>query len=354
MSHPKKILIFHTAFIGDIVLTLPLAQALRALAPSPSISFVATPAASEILRNHPAIDEILPYDKKGEDRGFGALLRMVDMVQSRHFDCAIIPHRSLRSALLPWSAGISRRIGFTTSAAPFLLTDRVPYRRDHNEIGRNLDLLEPLGVAPDYDELPQLFPNEDDRKIVQAMLEHRRAEVSTFDPSRMIAVAPGSVWNTKRWPMESFRALCRALIEDGFSVVLIGGPQDEVLCTRVSEGFHAAGLLNTAGMLSLLQSAEMIRHCRAAVSNDSAPMHLAVGMGTPVVAIFGATVPAFGFAPAGPRDKVLGVENLPCRPCGIHGGDVCPVGSFACMHGISPEEVHQAVLSIINAGERVQ
>jgi heptosyltransferase II len=351
MSSPNKILIFHTAFIGDIVLTLPLVQVLHTLDPGAKVSFVAIPSAAEILRNHPAIEEVIPYDKKGKDRGLGGMLGMAGILRRKHFDLAIIPHRSLRSAAIPWSAGIPRRIGFMANAAPFLLTDKVPYRRDHNEIGRNLDLLEPLGIAPRYDELPRLYPNEQDREIVQALLEQKRMESARFDASRMIAVAPGSVWNTKRWPMESFRALCRTLIGDGLSVVLIGGTQDAVLCTQVSEGLEADGLLNAAGRLSLLQSAELIRRCGAAVSNDSAPMHLAVGVGTPVVAIFGATVPSFGFAPAGPRDRVLGVEGLTCRPCGIHGGDVCPVGSFVCMKGISPDEVHRAVRSILDAGE---
>ena len=139
---------------------------------------------------------------------------------------------------------------------------------------------------------------------------------------------------------------------DGLSVVLIGGPKDAELCKKIAEGMDDGGLLNAAGQFSLLQSAEMIGCCSAVVSNDSAPMHLAVGVRTPVVAIFGATVPAFGFAPTGPRNRILGVEGLACRPCGIHGGDVCPVGTFACMNGISPDEVHRAVRSILDTDGR--
>jgi len=352
MIPSKKILLFHTAFIGDIILTLPLAQVLHALDPRAKISFVAIPAASQVLRNHPAIDEIISYDKKGNERGIRGILQLAYRLRRKRFDLAIIPHRSLRSALIPWLAGIPRRIGFTSSAAAFLFTDRVPYLQDHHEMGRDLDLLAPLGITPPSPELPRLYPNEEDRKFVQAMLECHRATSARFDISRMIAVAPGSVWNTKRWPMESYRQLCRLLVEDGLSVILIGGRQDVELCNQLSKGVEKDGLLNAAGELSLLQSAEMIRRCGAAVSNDSAPMHLAVGVGTPVVAIFGATVPAFGFAPTGARDRVMGVEGLPCRPCGIHGGDVCPVGTFACMHGISPEEVQRAVRSVLDAEAR--
>jgi heptosyltransferase II len=351
MISPKKILLFHTAFIGDIILALPLAQALRAQFPGSTTSFVATPAASTVLRNHPAIDEIIPYDKKGEDRGLGGLLGLAAALRRRHFDLAIIPHRSLRSAAIPWLAGIPRRVGFATSAAPVLLTDRVPYRRDQHESVRNLDLLGPLDAVPVSAELPRLYPNEEDREIVQSMLTSFMPGDGTFDSTRLVAVAPGSVWNTKRWPVERYRELCRMLLTDGYSIVLIGGKEDAGLCGVLAQGLENRPLLNTAGTLSLLQSAEMIRRCRAAVSNDSAPMHLAVGVGTPVVAIFGATVPRFGFAPTGPADRVLGVEGLSCRPCGIHGGDVCPVGSFACMLGIGPGEVRQAVSSIVGGQE---
>ncbi len=352
MSSPKKILIFHTAFIGDIVLTLPLAQAVHARMPGSRISFVATPVASETLRNHPAIQEIIPYDKKGKDRGIAGMLRLAALLRNRRFDLAIVPHRSLRSAIIPWLAGIPRRIGFATSAAPILFSDKVDYRRDRHEIGRDLDLLEPLGIVPPAGELPQLCPNEDDRKIVQELLDRRKAESASFDTSRLIALAPGSVWNTKRWPMESFRQLCRMLVEDGLSVVLVGGENDVALCERIAGGVESNKPFNAAGRLSLLQSAELIRRCMAAVSNDSAPMHLAVGVGTPVVAIFGATVPAFGFGPSGPRDRIMGVEGLTCRPCGIHGGDVCPIGSFACMHGITPDQVYRTVRSLLDGEGR--
>jgi heptosyltransferase-2 len=85
------------------------------------------------------------------------------------------------------------------------------------------------------------------------------------------------------------------------------------------------------------------------VSNDSAPMHLAVAVGTPVVAIFGATVPEFGFGPAGPRDRVVETLGLSCRPCAIHGGATCPIGTFDCMVRISPERVAAEVARLVES-----
>jgi heptosyltransferase-2 len=168
---------------------------------------------------------------------------------------------------------------------------------------------------------------------------------------RIVALAPGSVWATKRWPEEYYAALGRLLDDHGFSVVLVGGEDDRELCTRIADTFPGRRALVAAGKLTLLQSAELLRRCRIVVTNDSAPMHLAVAVATPVVAIYGATVPSFGFAPRGPRDRVVEREGLSCRPCGIHGGNSCPIGTFACMLEVQPGQVF-SVLNEIAANER--
>ena len=92
-------------------------------------------------------------------------------------------------------------------------------------------------------------------------------------------------------------------------------------------------------LVSLLESAELIRRCQAALTNDSAPCHLAVSVGTPVVAIFGPTVPAFGFAPYGPHNQIVEITDLDCRPCSIHGTRKCPKKHFLCMKRITVHEV---------------
>jgi heptosyltransferase-2 len=129
--------------------------------------------------------------------------------------------------------------------------------------------------------------------------------------------------------------------------MLIGGKEDADLCDKIASGAKEKNVFNTAGKLSLLQSAELIRRSRALVSNDSAPMHIAVAVGTPVVAIFGATVPAFGFAPRGISDVVIETNGLKCRPCSIHGGNECPIKTFECMLAIKPEMLLNNVRSFL-------
>ena len=337
MTAHSRILIFHTAFPGDIILTLPVAQVIRETWPDAHILFAAIPAAAAVLRNHPAIDEVIEYDKRGADRGLGGFVRLVRTLSALQCQVALVPHRSARSSLAVWCARIPRRIGFSKSAGKMLFSDVVAYNPDAHEIERNLSLLGPLGITVRDRVLPRLYPARGDVGVVDGLLGEFRAQRGVDSHRPMVALAPGSVWFTKRWPEEHFLAVARALLHDGVPVVLVGGADDAALCARILEGCgEGAAILNAAGRLSLVQSAELLRRCALLVSNDSAPMHLAGAVGTPVFALFGATVPSFGFAPLGPRDRVFELQGLACRPCGIHGGQECPIGTFVCMRDLTP------------------
>lgn len=339
---PSRVLIIHTAFIGDIVLTLPLVQELKKAFPQSTIDFVAIPSAAEVLDNHPVIANVIEYDKRGTDRGIGGLLRLRNSLRTERYDTIIIPHRSLRSALLGHMSKAPRTIGFSTSAGRFLFTDVVEYMPSVHEVQRNLRLLEPLGILAAGDVLPEIYPSEKDREAIDELLGG-----SHVDDTKLVGIAPGSVWNTKRWPAERYATLCSAIADNGLSVAIVGGPSDAHLAQAVAANSGVERIVNAAGRLSVLQSAELIRRCQVLVTNDSAPMHLAGAMRTPVVAIFGATVPAFGFSPLGDHVRIVETQDLACRPCSIHGGNKCPIGTFVCMMYIGPEEVMGAVQSLL-------
>jgi heptosyltransferase-2 len=345
MKDDARVLVFQTAFPGDVVLALPVAQAMRNALPRAHIGFVSTPAGVSLLQNHPAVSCVVAYDKRGADRGMAGLLRCAARLREEAFDTAVIPHRSIRSALAAALAGIPRRIGFSKSAGRIFLTDLVPYDRNAHEIDRNLSLLGPLGLTGVERVLPSLYPSRADVAVVDALIHswHVRGGRS----GRWVALAPGSVWATKRWPAAHFKSLTRMLVETGRTPVFLGGEEDRVLGDEIATAVGGKRALNAAGSLTLLQSAEIIRRCDLLVTNDSAPMHLAVAMRVPVVALFGSTVPAIGFAPLGVRDVVLELQGLSCRPCGIHGRDACPVGTFECMIALSPGEVFRAVESLL-------
>jgi heptosyltransferase-2 len=343
VSEYRSVVVIQTAFIGDVVLTLPLIQAIRALYPESSVDVVVTPQSRELFENHPDVREAIGFDKNGADRGLRGLRRIASVLRSRSYDAALVPHRSLRSALLTLLAGVPVRIGFNRSAGRMFLTATEIYRKNQHEIDRNLSLLGKLTHVPLRRELPRLYPSDADKKRVERLL----IELEIGRPGRMIAMAPGTVWNTKRWLKERFASLAVKFDDEGYDVVLLGGEGDFGLCTEIHALSGSSHVHSVAGMLSLLQSAELIRRCALLVCNDSAPMHLAAGVGTPVVALFGATVPAFGFGPPGPFDRVVETEGLKCRPCSIHGGDKCPIKTFDCMVDVSYERVFRTAMETI-------
>jgi heptosyltransferase-2 len=331
------ILVIQTAFLGDVVLTTPLLDILASA--GHAVDVVATPAGAQALQGHRSIRSVIIYDKKGKERGVLPAARLAGRLRSMRYDVAILPHRSLRSAMLAFLAHIPRRIGFERSSASWALTQTVHYRSEAHEIDRNLDLARAMGVTPPSNVAPSLTISSGDNEVVRALLAS-----TGFGGRPFVAVAPGSAWTTKRWPEGRFIDLCRRLVQRGAPVALVGGKEDEVLCERIRIATGNRGVMSAAGRLSVLQSAALIGSSAVLVTNDSAPLHLASAVGTPIVSIFGATSPAFGFGPRGPRDVVIEIHGLSCRPCAIHGGDRCPIGTFDCMHRIEVERVESAVL----------
>lgn len=343
MKDFKNILVVQTAFIGDVILTLPLVQACKRQFPDAGIDIVTTPAAKELCANHKDIREAIAFDKRGADRGISGLIRLSRVLRSHAYDVALVPHRSLRSAVLAALAHIPIRIGFDRSAGRLFMTNTTRYNSGIHEIDRNCSLLEQFSDAVPPRELPRLYPSESDRKRVDRLL----MELGVVQPEALVAIAPGTIWNTKRWLKERFSSLAVNLDKAGLEIVLVGGSNDKTLCDEVRILSGSSHVYSAAGMLSLLQSAELLRRCKVLICNDSAPMHMAAAVGTPVVAIFGATVPALGFGPSGPMDAVVEMQGLKCRPCSMHGGKKCPIKTFDCMNDITYERVFRNVTDVL-------
>lgn len=348
MPEYKNILVLQTAFLGDVVLTLPLIQVLKKKYPKTQIDMIVIPKVSGLLANHPDINEVLVFDKRRKDSGVTGILRLAGILRKRNYDIVFVPHRSLRSAVVVFLARIPQRIGFHKSAGKILLNKIVQYKPSIHEIERNLSLLESIMEKVEGKEFPRLYPTQSDKKIVDELLSSENIACEKI----MIGISPGTVWNTKRWFEEKFIELTKKLVDAGYRIALIGGDEDEKLCNRIKDSYFSGNVFSAAGKLTILQSAELIKRCSVLICNDSAPMHLAVAMKTTVVAIFGATVPEFGFAPYGTQDVVVEIEGLKCRPCSIHGGDKCPIKTFDCMRNISPDEVFSKVIEIVNKTSR--
>jgi heptosyltransferase-2 len=174
------------------------------------------------------------------------------------------------------------------------------------------------------------------------------------DGEPLIALAPGSVWATKRWP--SYDALARelvALLPDA-RVVVLGAAGDAPLAAAIGIAVQQRDgppIVDATGKLTLLGSAALLSRCAVLVTNDSAPLHLASAMNTPTVALFGPTVPAMGFGPLSDRHAVIGRDALPCRPCSAHGGQACPLGHWTCMRDVAASVVAEQVVRMTGASQ---
>lgn len=332
-----KLLIIQTAFLGDAVLTTPLVSALRERYPHSRIEVLCTPEIAEVFRRHPAVDELILFDKRGQDRSWWRRWRLVRCLAERRFGVAILPHRSFTSALLARGAGIPRRIGFSLSQGRWLLTDVVPFRWGVHDVERNLTLLEPLGARKSAGELwIQAEP------AAEESIAHRLQEEGVGPADRLLGVNAGSIWGTKRWLPERFAEVAdRAMNELGAKVVFTGGPKDRPVMNRVLERM-ARRPLDWVGKTDLRELIALIARCRVFLTNDSGPLHIAVAGRVPTVSLFGPTTRELGFFPYGPGHAVI-EKPLPCRPCGLHGAKDCPLGHFECMRQITVEEVFEAV-----------
>jgi heptosyltransferase II len=328
--------VIQTSFLGDTILTTPLLAQLARRGP---VDVVTTPAAASLLTGHPAVRDVVIYDKRGAHAGVFGLMTMAGRLRAARYDAAFLAQGSLRSAALAFLARIPERIGFATSAGRLLYTTKVPYRDDLHHAARLLLLSRPNGREPTPDETrPSLAPGVAEREVVDDLL--RRHDVAAGE--RLIALAPGSVWATKRWPY--YRELATLLAGVG-RIVIVGGRDDAALGLEIRTAVPDA--IDATGALPLLASAELIGRSAVIVTNDSSPLHLASAMGTPTVAIFGPTVPDFGFGPLAPSSVVVGHESLACRPCHRHGPPRCPLTHFRCMRELTPEQVAEQARTLI-------
>jgi heptosyltransferase-2 len=330
----KSSLVIQTAFLGDAILTTPLIAELAKRGP---VDVVATPGAVAVLANNPSIRTLIAYDKNGADRGFGGFMRLAGRLRKARYDAAYLAQQSFRSGALAVASGAGERSGFAGAAGRMFYSNRVAYRTDAHHAQRLLDL---AGLTVDQPR-PRLFPGIAERAAVDRLLSLN--ESATDAP--LVALAPGSVWATKRWPY--FADVARELGHET-QIVVLGSPDDQALAKEVARA-GGKSAINAAGQLSLLGSAELIRRCRLIVTNDSSPQHLAAAMGTPTLTLFGPTVPAFGFGPLAPKSQSIGLETLACRPCDSHGPQKCPLGHWRCMLELSPTQVAQRARDILSA-----
>lgn len=336
----KSLIWIQTSFLGDIILQTAALRFIQLHYPSIQQWVITTPVGSKALAGHPAIHKLIVFDKRGR-----SMRKAVQQVKAELQDCSrsqtvlLQAHRSFRSSLLAFSLGFPT-ITYDESQGSFLADVTVPRVAVLHEAQRIGLLLEPLGVGRDRlcEARPYLQPGSPDSVS-------QRFGLPTQD--RLIAMAPGSVWGTKRWPIEHFIELARLLLQKTTATLIILGSGDEEAAARsISDALADPRVINLAGKTKLDELLGLYPLIDLLISNDSSPLHYASAFDRPTLALFGATVPALGFGPLASRSQVAEVE-LVCRPCSDHGPQVCPLGHFKCMRTLSPERVLSLALALL-------
>lgn len=306
--------------------------ALAKVAPHVNQHMITTSVGVNALKGHPLLKSLHAFKKR-----HGMLAPFLDIksaIKSLNLKSPVIlqPHQSPRSSLLAKFLGYPV-ITYKESPLSFLAHKTISRLSVFHETDRIGLLLQGLNVDREYFlNMKPSLPVREPPAAANFLLDKKY---------KWIAVAPGSVWATKRWPVSRFAALVTALLKDPHrGIVLLGGPDDFDVCntiegiTKSTASEALTRLVNLAGKTDLQDLLGIYPYLEAVISNDSSPIHYASAFNIPTLGIFGATVPSMGFAPLADHSRVAQVD-YECRPCGVHGHKRCPLGHFKCMTELS-------------------
>ena len=323
--------------IGDILLTTPLLRAVRTRHPGARIAVLTKERYVPLLIDNPNVNEVFGMDPDE------ALRQVADLIRSVEYSHLLDLHGNLRTLALrrlapgPWSSFSKARV----ARAALIFAKRNLYRRTMPMAERYFEAAAGLDVEPDGSP-PEFFLSAKAVERVTGRLTH----LGIGDGPTLVAIAPGAAHATKRWPPLYWLELAKRLRVTGAEIVVLGGPDDMPLAEWIASS-AAPGAVSLAGMLELQETGAVIKRSAALISGDTGVMHMATGVGTPVVALFGPTVREFGFFPYRSERSTVVERTLGCRPCSSQGGARCPLGHHRCMRQMAPEAVYAALCSVL-------
>lgn len=333
--------------LGDVLMTTPAIRALKQAVPGRRITLLASRSGASVASLVPEIDDVLVYDppwmKHTPLRQDSSVDFELVAELRRRFDAAVIftvcTQNPLPAALLCYLAEIPLRLAHCHENPYQLLTDWIPDPEPavgfRHEVRRQLDLVAAVGA---HDAAERLSVTVSRAGLAKADILLASAGVDVDAP--WVVAHPGATAESRRYPPELFAQVLRGLTRLGLQVVLTGDTSERELCAQVAresgvEVASLAGRLDVPGLAAVLSRAPLL------VSNNTAPVHLAAAVGTPVVDIYALTNPQH--TPWGVPHRVVS-HDVPCRNCLR---SVCPEGHHACLRRIEPAEVVAAVLELL-------
>jgi heptosyltransferase-2 len=367
-------LVIQTAFLGDLLLGIPLFKKIRQLHPDGRITVLCRRGLGSFLLDAGIVDEVIEVDKGSASDRREAKTKL----SVRAYDLILTPHESLRSGLITLGLEGKKKIGFRSWFNRFFFDVRIERPIGLPEALRQLSLLktESEAIVQQIHAFETRQARSGGRKSDSSLLEvpseldmvlpalkslraarsqnldwksrvSREVEgiLSEADGKRVAVLAPGSVWATKMWTKSGFIAVGNRLVEMGYLVLVMGSAQEAELCAAIASSIP--GAQNVAGRSNLYGSAQLLALSELLVCNDSGAMHLGACSGIPTVSVFGPTVLDFGYRPWNKEAEVVELE-LGCRPCGAHGSKACPLGTHACMKDLSPALVISSIEKLLS------
>lgn len=302
----KSILIIRTAYLGDILMTLPVLKPLKERFTDSKISFLVSTSGNDLLKNNPYVDEIIQYDP------FWFYLSkikkyfiFIKLFRKKSFNLIIEARGDIRDILfLVFPIKAKYKVSYNTGGGGILLTHVVPYDELKHKVEYHLDIVRYLGCNTDNIDWNIYLTDEDQKKVME-LLEHKAVK------KPFVSIHPGARMNLKRWPKDRFASLCDKIIEQfGFPLVLLGSVEEKKLIEDITLTMQHTPI-SFAGQINLRELAGVISHSTLLICNDSAPMHIAAAMKIPTIAIFGPSK-SKETKPYGNIHRVV-EKDFPCR-----------------------------------------
>jgi heptosyltransferase-2 len=339
----SRILVISPNWIGDAVMAQPLLHLLKRMHPSHPIDVLAPPSVSAVWRAMAEVDTVIETPFRHGALQLKARWQLARQLKLRDYDQAYVLPNTLKFALIPWLAGIRKRVGYLGEKRYGLLSV-IHHDDKHAPRGMVAFYAALAGPAKPGAGLPQsaasLVPVPRPRLTV-AMTEAERVmrHFGLTPQLPLLVFAPGAEFGSaKRWPAAYFGQLAQTVRQSigQVQIVLLGSPKDQPVTAEIVQ--WAPEVISLAGETSLAEAIALIAQAGAVVSNDSGLLHIASALNRPVVALYGPTDP--GHAPPFSDIATSIYLHLSCAPCRQR---ECPLQHHKCMRDMLPTQVWQAL-----------